>query len=419
MDNVLITGIGIVSPLGIGREAVWSAVESGTSGVRAIDEYAAAGWLAPYGGQVVDFDPKAYVQPRKSLKLMAREIQFAFAAAELAAADAGLEQGVLNPDRAGVVLGAGSMYCDLDELFEAYHACASNNGFDFSKWGEEATRQLFPLWMLKYLPNMPACHIGIRQDARGPSNTISHGDVSSLLALAEAAAVIRRGQADVMFAGGTSSRLDICDLLWHGGARLAQSDAPPATISRPFDAGRQGVVMGEGSALFVLESAKHAKRRGARPLARLLAIASRNQATKKKFAPPGQAIAAAFSTALSKAQITPAELGHVNAHGASTAEDDPVEASAISEVLGASEAPITAPKSFFGNLGAGGGAVELAVSLLGAQQGVVPATLNHECTASDCPIRVAAEHVESKHTTFATLNHTPTGQAVAAVLDSE
>lgn len=419
MDDVLITGIGIVSPIGIGRDAVRKSLRSGKSGVTAIDEYAKAGWLAPYGGQVTGFDPKQYVKPRKSLKVMAREIHMAFAAAELAADDAGVAEGAVDPDRLGVVLGAGTMYCDLSELTDAYQTCISNGKFDFEKWGEQATRQLFPLWMLKYLPNMPACHIGIRQDARGPTNTIAHGDASSLLALAEAVHVIRRGQADVMFAGGTSSRLDISDLLWHGGARLAQTDAPPETISRPFDASRQGMVVGEGSAMFVLESRSHAERRKAKPLARVAAIVSRNQATAKKFDPPGQAIEAAFSQALRKANLAAGELSHINAHGAGTLEDDPVEAAAIAQVLAGADTPVTASKSYFGNLGAGGGAVELGVSLLTGIEGQMPATRNHDRTDPACPIRVATTELPAEQPAFAKLNHTTTGQAVAAIMVRE
>lgn len=419
MDDVVITGIGIVSPIGIGRDAVWSAIASGTSGVRTIDDYARAGWIAPYGGQVVDFDGKKYVKPRKSLKVMAREIQFAFAAAEMAAADAGLEETVPNPDRAGVVLGAGTMYCDLEELLDAYRACAGSDGFDFSKWGTNAASELFPLWMLKHLPNMPACHIGIRQDARGPTNTIAHGDVSSLLALGEAAQVIQRGQADIMFAGGTSSRLDITDLLWHGGARLAQTDAPPATICRPFDVDREGMVMGEGAALFVLESRHRAERRKARPIARIASVVGRNQPTASTSVPPGKAIAAALAAALEQAQLSPQELSHVNAHGLSTKVDDPVEAAAIAEVIQGADVLVTAPKSYFGNLGAGGGAVELAVSLLALEHNVVPATLNHQSTDPECAITVATELTGTTHRAVAALNHTPTGQAVAAVVVGE
>jgi len=423
LGNVLITGIGIVSPLGIGADAVWAALEEGNSGVTAIADYAQAGWLAPYGGQIADFDPKQYVKPRKSLKVMAREIQFAFAAAELAAACAGFDPEAdskpFDPERAGVVLGAGTMYCDPEELIDSYLPVANSKEPDLAKWGQDAARNLFPLWMLKYLPNMPACHIGIRQDARGPTNTIAHGDVSSLLALDEAVRVIERGHADVMFAGGTSSRLAISDLLWHRGARMSQVDADPASISRPFDAKRTGMVMGEGAAMFVLESAEHAKRRKAKSLGRIASIVSRSQATIDQRQPPTNAIEQAFSAAMSEASIKPQDLGHINAHGLSTLEDDPAEAQAIARALGGANVPVTAPKSYTGNLGAGSGAVELAISLLAHSNGMVPGTLNHEQTDKACPVEVPASMQPTTRPTFATLNHSSTGQAVAAILVGE
>lgn len=423
LDDVLITGLGIVSPLGIGRDRVWAQLESGRSGVSAISDYAAAGWLAPFGGQIADFDPKQYVKPRKSLKVMAREIQFAFAAAELATTDAGFdpetEAKPFDPERAGVVLGAGTMYCDPEELVDSYRPLAGKQS-ELAEWGQDAARNLFPLWMLKYLPNMPACHIGIRQDARGPTNTIAHGDVSSLLAIDEAVRVIQRGHADVMFVGGTSSRLAISDLLWHGGERLAKPDkfarADPQTICRPFDADRTGMVMGEGAAMFVLESAAHAKRRKAKPMARIASIVSRSEAIINKRMPPSSAIENALAAAMTEAKVKPTDLSHINAHGLSTLEDDPAEASAIARVLAGQTVPVTAPKSYTGNLGAGSGAVELAISLLAHQHGVVPATLNHGQTDPQCPIEVATEMHESKKPIFATLNHSSTGQAVAAIV---
>lgn len=423
MGNVLITGIGIVSPLGIGADVVWDAIEAGTSGVTPIADYAKAGWLAPYGGQIADFDPKQYVKPRKSLKVMAREIQFAFAAAELAATTAGFDPEAdgtpFDPERAGVVLGAGTMYCDPEELVDSYLPVANTPDRDLAKWGQDAARNLFPLWMLKYLPNMPACHIGIRQDARGPTNTIAHGDVSSLLAIDEAVRVIERGHADVMFAGGTSSRLAISDLLWHRGARISQVDDDPATICRPFDAKRTGMVMGEGSAMFVLESAEHARRRKATPLGRIASIVSRNQATIDRRLPPAVAIEQALSAAMREANVAPAELGHINAHGLSTLEDDPAEAQAIAKAMGGASVPVTAPKSYTGNLGAGSGAVELAISLLAHQRGMIPATLNHRQTDKACPVEVVTSTQATTKPTFATLNHSSTGQAVAAIVVGE
>ena len=166
-QDVVVTGVGVVSPIGIGKEAFWTALGEGRSGIRTLPYFSAPGMRVPFGGEVPDFDPKQYVRPRKSLKVMSRDIQLAFAAADMACADAGLRQGPLDPERMGVVLGADMMPCDLDELLGTYRGCLVEGRFDFRRWGQAFPAELFPLWMLKYLPNMPACHIGIAQDARG------------------------------------------------------------------------------------------------------------------------------------------------------------------------------------------------------------------------------------------------------------
>lgn len=413
--EVVITGVGIVSPIGVGREAVWSAVESRQSGVRPIAQLASAGWLAPFGGEVADFDPKELVQPRKSIKVMSRDIQLASAAAELAWQDSCLSQATLDPDRFGVVGAAGVMYCDLEELRGPFVEWIKAEDFDVHRWSREAMGELYPLWMLKYLPNMPACHIGIRYDARGPNNTIAEGDVSSLLALSEAVDVIRRGHADVMIVGGTGSRINISDVIWHRGARLAvNGKLPPEAVCRPFDAGRSGVVNGEGSAQIVVETREHAERRGARIMARVAGSASRFEPAAGEKQPTGDAIARAIRAALAAADMKPADIGHVNAHGNSTREDDPIEARAIRATLG--DVPVTAPKSYFGNLGQGSGMVELVVSLLAMSKRVVPPTLNYEKPDVDCPVNVAAVAQPTKQPAFIKLNHNATGQAAAVVI---
>jgi 3-oxoacyl-[acyl-carrier-protein] synthase II len=269
--------------------------------------------------------------------------------------------------------------------------------------------------MLKYLPNMPACHIGIRYDARGPNNTIAEGDVSSLLALAEAADTIRRDQADLMIVGGTGSRLNVTDFTWHGGARLAQSgDDDPATTCRPFDAGRRGLVYGEGAAQIVLESREHAERRGRRPLARIAGAACRTEASAQSLRPTGSAIRRAIRAALDAAGLESFHVGHVNAHGAGTREDDPIEAQAIRALLG--DVPVSAPKSYFGNLGHGSGMVELAVSLLAMGRGVIPPTLNYETPDPECPVNVVTELRPTDRDAFLALNHNTTGQAAAVIV---
>lgn len=266
-------------------------------------ELADAGWIAPFGGAITDFDPKELIQPRKSIKVMSRDIQLASAAAELAWRESGLGEATLDPDRFGVVGAAGLMYCDLEELRIPFVEWVKQEDFDIHRWSKRAMGELYPLWMLKYLPNMPACHIGIRYDARGPTNTIAEGDISSLLALGEAADVIRRGHADVMIVGGTGSRLNVSELIWHRGARMACNGKPdPAEICRPFDAERSGMVCGEGAAQLVLESREFAERRGARLFGTVYAVASRSEASPLQQ-PTGDSIRRAIRAVLGSASM--------------------------------------------------------------------------------------------------------------------
>jgi 3-oxoacyl-[acyl-carrier-protein] synthase II len=415
--DVLITGVGVISPIGVGRDAVWDSIAAQRSGVRPLPYLASAGWLAPFGGNVADFEPKELIQPRKSIKVMCREIQLASAAAEMAFQDARLPEATLDPDRFGVIGAAGVLYCDLEELRIPFVEWLKQEDFDIHRWSRKAMGELYPLWMLKYLPNMPACHIGIRYDARGPNNTISMGDVSSMLAVTEAADVIRRDQADVMIVGGTGSRLNITDFIWHGDARLAvNGKLPPSAVCRPFDALRSGMVYGEGAAQIVLESRKHAQARGARPIARIAATANRCELSAAGQQPTGDAIRRAIRAAVAMSGLEPAHIGYVNAHGNSTREDDVAEAQAIRAELG--DVPVTAPKSFFGNLGPGSGMVELVTSLVAMERESIPPTLNYETPDPNCPVNVSTELQIAKAPAFVKLNHNSTGQAVAVVISA-
>ncbi|MEQ8849101.1 beta-ketoacyl synthase N-terminal-like domain-containing protein [Botrimarina sp.] len=423
MPEVLITGVGVVSPIGIGVDAVAESLRERRTGIDRIAELAEVGWIAPFGGRVTDFDPKKYVQPRKSLKVMAREIQLAFAAGELAWADSGLEDTSVDPERVGVVGGAGLLYCDLEELAAPLAESLNAQGeVDLVEWGERGLRQLFPLWMLKYLPNMAACHVGIRRQAFGPTNTISLGDVSSLLAVGEAAAAIERGAADVMLAGGTSTKLDLTDLLFHGGAGLSRRADDPRGACRPFDAERDGAVAGEGAAYFVLESREHAERRGlgvrgGAAWGRVASVATRFEDSVASRRPTGKSIAAAAAAALDAAGVGADRLAFVKAHGSSRRESDAVEAQAIARVVG--DRPVTAPTSYVGSSGAAGGAVELALALVAWRDGLVPATLNYTTADPDCPLNVAAEHRDAEGSSILALNYALTGQSVAAVIAAE
>ncbi|MDY0164954.1 MAG: beta-ketoacyl-[acyl-carrier-protein] synthase family protein [Thermoguttaceae bacterium] len=414
-SQIAITGMGVISPSGIGTDAFWASLCARRSAVRDLALFPVPGLPTTFGAEVADFDPKQYVRPRKSLKVMSRDIQMACAAADLACAQAGHHAAPFKPERLGVLFGAEPIPVDVNELVVAFRSCLVGGQFDFELWGKNAMSELFPLWMLKYLPNMPACHIAIAQDARGPNNSMTLGDVSSLLAVAEAVRVIERGHADVIVAGGASSR--IAPPLWvrSGVFEYTRRNENPAAASRPFDAGRDGMVAGEGAAAFVLETVRRAESRGATILARVLGFASAFEPTRNGQPLAGTAIRAAILQALDHAGLTPSDVGHVNAHGASTRHDDRIEAQAIRETLG--DVPVFAPKSYFGNLGPGGGAVEMVASVLAIAHGLVPPTLNYEHPDPECPVHVVSGEGEpSRRPTALLLNHTPQGQAAALVV---
>ena len=415
-EEVVITGIGIVSPIGIGREAFWAALCQGRSGVGPIRSFDTAGLPVRIAAEVHDFDPKRLVSNRKQLKVMCRDAQLGVAAATLACREAGIEAGRVDPDRFGVVLGGDRICSSLADSEPTYKACSVDGRFVFARWGAEGMAASFPLNFLKMLPNMTASHVSIIHDARGPNNTIHQAEASSLLAVAEAMTVIRRGAADVMLAGGASSQLNPFDCIRHcvmGDLSHRQED--PAGAMRPFDADRDGQVWGEGAAVFVLESRRHAEARRASILARVLAAASACDRRGNGASAEGEGLRRAMSAALGQAKFAADRLGHVNAHGLSTREGDSIEARAIHDVAPA--VPVTAPKSYFGNLGAAGGAMEMAVSVLAFGAALVPATLNYEHPDPICPVQVIhGGPLVSAETSALLVNRTSFGQAAAVVL---
>jgi 3-oxoacyl-[acyl-carrier-protein] synthase II len=285
-------------------------------------------------------------------------------------------------------------------------------------WGNEGIGQIAPLWLLGQLPNMPACHVAIAHDARGPNNTIVLGDASSLLAIAEGMRVIQRGSTDVMIVGGTGSRIHPMTWAFRDNIQLCSPRTErPETVSRPFDARRDGMVYGEGAAAFVLESRKSAEARGARIIARILGFGNTFEACTPGTTFPGQAIRSAIRRALSEADMQPAEIGHVNAHGLSTQLHDRAEADAIRDALG--DVPVTAPKSYFGNLGAGSGAVEMMSTIAAFETGTIPRTLNYDQADPQCDVNVVDRPLSGQRKTAVVLNQTSMGQSVALVLSAE
>ncbi|MGI6414570.1 MAG: beta-ketoacyl-[acyl-carrier-protein] synthase family protein [Thermoguttaceae bacterium] len=415
MREVVITGLGLVSPIGIEKADYFRALCEGRSGVGVLDELRDTALASRIGARVGEFNAKEHVKPRKNIKVMSHDIQMGFVAADKAWIDSGATDGAIDPERLGVVFGADLIAVDLVELERAYRRCAPEGVFDRTLWGPTAMGEMFPLWMLKYLPNMPACHVGIGRDGRGPNNSVTVERASGLTALAEAVRVIQRGQADAMIAGCTSSRIHPQVWAKEDAYPLSRRVDDPAGACRPFDADRDGTVHGEGAAAVVLEERTLAERRGVLPLATVCGMAATYQARLPGQPPRPEAICRAIRGALADARMTPERIGHVNADGMGTVDDDQAEAAAIREVLG--DVPVTAPKGNFGNLGAGAGLVELAASLLGLQNGVVPPTRNYQTPDPKCPVNVVRDRpLKGALATALVLNQSRMGHSVAVIL---
>jgi 3-oxoacyl-[acyl-carrier-protein] synthase II len=390
--RAVLSGIGVISPIGLNAATYWESLCQGRSGVRNIQGFDASGLPIRFAGEVPDFDAKQFVdkKDRKSLRMMARTIQLAVAAAQVAMDDCRVDKQQLDPARFGVDFGAALIATELEELGVA--AQLSTNcqpaTVDLDKWGEQGIPNIPPLWMLKYLPNMPACHVSILHNARGPNNSITESDVASLLALGEAFRIIGRNGADFFLVGGADSRLNPLSLsrqcLFQP---FSKRNDHPQRACRPFDKNRDGVVLGEGSTVLVLEDLDHARRRGARILAEVVGFGAAFDRDKT-----GAGLARAIRAALAEAGIGPEEVDHVNAQGTSTLPADVWEARGIQEVFSRCKTPVPvfAAKSYFGNLGAASGITELVASLLALEHRLVPPTLNYEEPDPACPIAVVA-----------------------------
>jgi 3-oxoacyl-[acyl-carrier-protein] synthase II len=292
--------------------------------------------------------------------------------------------------------------------------CAPAGDFQFTRWGNEGLGEMAPLWMLKYLPNMPASHIAIYNDLRGPNNSLTMREAAGNLAIGEAFRTIQRGHAKLMIAGATGTRILPMQAI-HAiqSEQMASDNGDPAKASRPFERNRTGMVAGEGAGMIVLEELSSARARRATIYAEIRGLGSANVADQNLRGKCDVALARAMRSALRDAAATPGDVGHLNAHGLSTVERDKDEACAIREVFGerAGSVPVTAPKSYFGNLGAGSAVVELAASVLALREGRLPRVLNYETADPDCPLAVVSDDKTSPGGSFLNLSVTPQGQA--------
>jgi 3-oxoacyl-[acyl-carrier-protein] synthase II len=293
--------------------------------------------------------------------------------------------------------------------------CGGDTGnFDYGRWGAEGLREMTPLWMLKYLPNMPASHIAILNDLRGPNNSLTMREAAGNLAIGEAFRTIARGHANRMVAGATGTRILPMQAL-HAlqSEQMADAALEPHVASRPFDADRTGMVAGEGAGMVILEEMETARSRGATIYGEVLGTGSSNVADRQLRGKCDTALANALRACLRDAGRDAESIGHVNAHGLATTDRDAEEARAICETLGAhaTQTPVVALKSNFGNLGAGSGVVELIASLLAFRAGQLPRVLNYKSPDPACPLAVVTDDGTSPGDSFVKLAVTPQGQA--------
>jgi 3-oxoacyl-[acyl-carrier-protein] synthase II len=426
--RVVITGLGLISPLGNTPAALWSALMAGKSGVGTTSimpadrqplKYAAE--AREFMGEIDDFGPLEKEQKKaikKGLKVMCRETRMAVAAAQLAIADAGFAEKAVDPEMSGVVLGSDYMLTMPEDYSLGMKTCAPAGEFEYSKWGKEGLGDMAPLWMLKYLPNMPASHIAIYNDLRGPNNSLTMREAAGNLAIGEAFRTIQRGHANMMVAGATGTRIMPMQAI-HAlqTEQMAAENCDPTKASRPFDKSRTGMVAGEGAGMIVLEELSSAKARGATIYAEVLGLGSANVADGNLRGKCDVALERAMKAALRDADKTPEDVGHINAHGLSTTERDADEARAIQNVFGprAGDVPVTALKSYFGNLGAGSAVVELIASALALRKGRLPPVLNYTTPDPECHVAVATGE-RAPGQSFLNLSVTPQGQAAVLYL---
>jgi 3-oxoacyl-[acyl-carrier-protein] synthase II len=374
--RVALTGIGVVTPIGTGKEAFWNAMMEGRPGVRRITAFDPAPFDSQIAAEITDFDPTAYMD-RKEARRNDRSVQFAVAAARIGLEDAGFKITPQNRDDIGVVIGSGSGGAIT---WEDQHQTLLERG------PGRVSPFFVPMMMLNGASGIVSMHVG----ARGPNFAVASACATSGHAIGEAFRMVQRGDALAMLCGGTEAAITplsiagFCSMK----AMSTRNDAPERAI-RPFDLHRDGFVMGEGAGLVVLEEFEHARRRGAHIYAELVGYGMSADAFHiTQPDPEGDGAALAMRRALRDASVTPAQVGYINAHGTSTQYNDKCETLAIKRVFGeaARSVPVSSTKSMTGHLLGAAGGVELIACALAIERQTLPPTINYEVPDPDCDL---------------------------------
>jgi 3-oxoacyl-[acyl-carrier-protein] synthase II len=429
--RVVITGLGAVSPLGLTVDEMWAGLTAGRCGIARIKTFDPTGFPCELGGEAPPYRIQDHVPKtlRKSVKLMCRDIELAVIAAREAVASSGLitrgidpEKANVDPTRFAINMGAGMISCDLEELGPATAASTVDGQFDIHKWGRDGIRQITPLWLLKYLPNMLACHIGIIHDIQGPSNTITCAEASAQLSIGEATQIIARGNADLALAGGAEAKINMMVMLRQNLLKRAvphRNDAPESAC-RPFDADAGGSVFGEGAGVVTLEALDHASRRGANILAEVAGIGQSHNMhpAYDKMEPDGAGIRIAVEKAMADAEIAPEDLDLIIPHGTGVPGDDRAEATALEAALGSAVGRIAVwpTKSMLSTTGAAAGAMDVIAAVRAMNSRMIPPARNFVKAAKGCNLNVLTQRRDGGIRHALCCSHTFGGQTAAIVL---
>jgi len=374
--RVVVTGIGLVTPCGIGTDNVWNNILSGKSGIGPITRFDTEQFDTKFAGEVKDFNPEDYIQP-KEVKKMDLFIHYAIAAAHIAMNDSGLDMGKEDSERVGVVVGTG-----LGGLptIEKYHSVLLERG----------PGRITPFFIPMLIANEAPGHIAIQHGIKGPNLCIVTACATGAHSIGDACRIIQYGDADVMVAGGSEANLTPLTVGGFNAMKaLSTRNDDPLTASRPFERDRDGFVVAEGSGIVILEELEHAKKRGAKIYAEMVGYGYNGDAYHITApCPDGDGFIRCIRMALKDAQLSPDDVDYINAHGTSTKLNDYIETLAIKEVFKekAYKIPVSSTKSMTGHLLGAAGAIEAIFSVLSMRDQVCPPTINYENPDPECDL---------------------------------
>lgn len=404
--RVVVTGLGLITPLGIGVESSWNSFIEGRSGIGRITRFDASDLPVQIAGEVKDFDPSLYIE-QKEIKKMDRFIHFAVAASTMAIEDSGLKITDNNAERVGVIIGSG--IGGLPAI-EHYHKVYLERGY----------RRITPFFIPMLIINLASGQVSIKFGAKGPNSAVATACATGSHAIGDAFRIIQRGDADVMLAGGAESV--ITPLAISGFAvmkALSTRNNEPERASRPFDIDRDGFVMGEGAGIVVLESLDSAKGRGAKIYAEIIGYGMTSDAYHITApAPEGEGAATCMSLALKDAGVDPNVVDYINAHGTSTKYGDEIETSAIKKVFGehAYKLSVSSTKSMTGHLLGAAGGVEAVISVLSIVHDIIPPTINLDNPDPECDLDYVPHKARHREVNFALSNSFGFGGTNACLL---